>query len=55
MDPKLGRTGMPVAIRLSLNFKETEIMTKDNFINDTANKYDFMSSSEIQNMKENGI
>jgi hypothetical protein len=28
---KLGKTGMPVAIRLSLQFKETEIMTKDNF------------------------
>jgi hypothetical protein len=26
-----GGTGMPVAIRLSLQFKETEIMTKDNF------------------------
>jgi hypothetical protein len=33
MDPQLGRTGMPVAIRLSLNFKETEIMTKRNFNN----------------------
>jgi hypothetical protein len=29
--PKAGRTGMPVAIRMSLQFKETEIMTKDNF------------------------
>jgi hypothetical protein len=55
VDPQLGRTGMPVAIRLSLNFKETEIMTKNNFVNDTANKYNFMSSSEIENMKENGI
>lgn len=27
----LGKTGMPVGIRLSLNFQETEIMTKDNF------------------------
>lgn len=27
----LGETGMPVAIRLSLQFKETEILTKDNF------------------------
>ena len=26
-----GRTGMPVAIQLTLNFKETEIMTKKNF------------------------
>lgn len=29
--PVLGKTGMPVGIRLSLNFQETEIMTKDNF------------------------
>ena len=29
--PTLGGTGMPVAIRLSLQFKETEILTKDNF------------------------
>ena len=30
-NPSLGRTGMPFAIRLSLNFQETEIMTKYNF------------------------
>lgn len=29
--PSLGGTGMPVGIRLSLQFKETEILTKDNF------------------------
>lgn len=29
--PETGKTGMPVAIRLSLQFKETEIMTKDHF------------------------
>jgi len=29
--PEPGKTGMPVSITLSLNFKETEIMTKDNF------------------------
>ena len=29
--PTVGKTGMPVGIRLSLNFQETEIMTKDNF------------------------
>jgi len=33
--PQLGGTGMPVAIRLSLNFKETEIITKS-FYNDRA-------------------
>jgi hypothetical protein len=32
LKPKLGKTGMPVAIRMSLQFKETEIMTKDHFI-----------------------
>jgi hypothetical protein len=29
--PSLGGTGMPVGIRLSLQFKETEILTKSNF------------------------
>jgi len=29
--PDLGRTGMPVAIRLVLSFEETEIMTKDSY------------------------
>jgi hypothetical protein len=29
--PYIGKTGMPVGIRLSLNFQETEIMTKDNY------------------------
>jgi len=29
---KEGKTGTPVAIRLGLQFKETEIMTKDNFV-----------------------
>jgi len=31
MTPEPGKTGMPVSITLSLNFKETEIMTKNNF------------------------
>lgn len=30
-EASLGKTGMPVGIRLSLNFQETEIMTKDNY------------------------
>jgi hypothetical protein len=30
-----GETGMPVGIRLSLQFKETEILTKDNFSSDS--------------------
>jgi hypothetical protein len=29
--PSVGKTGMPVAIRLSLGFKETEILTKENY------------------------
>ncbi len=29
--PSLGRTGMPVGITLSLDFEETEILTKDSF------------------------
>lgn len=29
--PSKGKTGMPVAIRLSLGFKETEILTKENY------------------------
>ncbi len=29
--PELGGTGMPVGIRLSLNFKETEYLTKENY------------------------
>ena len=31
LTPKLGRTGMPVGIRLSLRFEETEIQTKDSY------------------------
>jgi hypothetical protein len=33
-EPTMGKTGMPVGIRLSLNFQETEIMTKDNFFDE---------------------
>ena len=29
--PSKGKTGMPVAIRLTLGFKETEILTKENY------------------------
>jgi hypothetical protein len=34
--PALGRTGMPVAIQLALQFKETTFLTKDDFKNDTG-------------------
>jgi hypothetical protein len=30
-EPELGKTGMPVAIRLGLSFTETEFMTKDHY------------------------
>jgi hypothetical protein len=30
--PSKGKTGMPVAIRLDLQFKETEILTKDSYV-----------------------
>jgi hypothetical protein len=33
---KMGRTGMPVAIRMSLQFKETEIMTKTSLNNQSG-------------------
>lgn len=36
--PSLGRTGMPVAIQMTLMFKETQILTKDNFRWDSKNK-----------------
>jgi hypothetical protein len=29
--PSMGRTGMPVAIRLNLQFKETEYLTKQHY------------------------
>jgi hypothetical protein len=48
IEPKIGGTGMPVAIRLSLNFKETEVITKD-YYNDRAidtTNYDYRGSVE---------
>jgi len=33
---KYGGTGMPVSIRLGLQFKETEIMTKNSFNNENS-------------------
>jgi len=35
--PKLGRTGMPVAIQLTLQFQETTYLTKKDFDTDAAN------------------
>ena len=34
--PALGRTGMPVAIQMQLQFKETSFLTKDDFKSDSA-------------------
>jgi hypothetical protein len=34
--PQLGRTGMPVAVQMSLQFQEVEILTKEDFRNDTT-------------------
>ena len=45
----VGGTGMPVAIRMSLQFKETEIMTKTSF-----NAPSGMTSSTAQNLKDAG-
>jgi hypothetical protein len=37
LDPKVGRTGMPVSIRLSLQFKELELITKGHLGQDIGN------------------
>lgn len=44
----LGGTGMPVAIRLGLQFKETEIMTKDHF---NGTRKEMRTTSEIEQSK----
>lgn len=44
----VGGTGMPVAIRLSLQFKETEIMTK------TSISTDRLSKQTVENLKDAG-
>lgn len=43
--PRKGQTGMPVAIRLSMEFKETEMLTKANFARDAGRA----SNREIKN------
>jgi hypothetical protein len=42
--PSLGRTGMPVAIQLTLMFKETQILTKEVF---SPTRYEQMSPEEV--------
>lgn len=53
--PSKGGTGMPVAIRLSLNFKETEYMTKSNYARPStgvAFRYNTTPGSEQTRMLE---
>ena len=50
--PSTGRTGMPVGIRLSLGFKETEILTKANYESRTASKYNTITGSQQTKMLE---
>ena len=42
--PERGGTGMPVAIQLSLQFKETEMRTKQSY----ENEYELRTPEEIQ-------
>lgn len=52
-DPKLGRTGMPTGIALTLKFKETQILTKESYNPSDFNgdssygKYENMTADEI--------
>lgn len=46
LQPRLGETGMPVAIRLRLQFRETEIVTKQ-FILATESEYDVTVSPPL--------
>jgi len=46
--PTKGRTGMPVAIRLSMEFKETEMLTKANFSRDAGRSSSTNESDRIQ-------
>ena len=50
--PKLGRTGMPVAIRLSLGFKETEILTKANHGQNRRRRINNVVSGELRTSAE---
>jgi hypothetical protein len=52
--PKSGRTGMPVAIRMSLQFKETEIMTKSNFRDGKYTNYSFSQNEEFTRASQSG-
>jgi hypothetical protein len=47
--PSIGGTGMPVAIRLSLNFKETEYLTKANYgKSSSSNPGELRTRAEIE-------
>jgi hypothetical protein len=48
-DDRLGRTGMPVGIGLTLSFKETQILTKEYYRADTT----YATRSYFQNADPN--
>jgi len=50
--PKIGGTGTPVAIRMDLSFKETEVMTKFNFQEGRRSKAEFQASASLGNFNE---
>ncbi len=49
--PEIGKTGMPVGIRLSLNFQETEILTKDSFVEVAGRDRDDVAMWEVSTTK----
>lgn len=46
--PALGRTGMPVAIQMSLSFRETTYITKEDFTNHETNANKFNKTQSIR-------
>lgn len=54
LEPRYGETGMPVAIRLRLQFRETEIVTKQ-FILATESDYDESTSSPLPSFNPNAL
>ena len=50
--PSIGRTGMPVAIRLSLQFKETEYLTKQHYRGVTVSSSDSNGGTELRTEAE---
>ena len=50
--PSIGRTGMPVAIRLNLQFKETEYLTKQHYRGVTVSSSDSNGGTELRTEAE---